>query len=56
MPTPEQWSTYFLLPKIKGHRDPFDRMIIWLAIKSGMTLLSTDSKFGEYNPHGLSVI
>lgn len=55
-PSPEQWSTYYLLSKIKDHRDPFDRMIIWLAIQSGMTLLSSDSKFGEYKPHGLSLI
>ncbi len=55
-PSSEQWSTYYLLPKIKDHRDPFDRMIIWLAIQSGMTLLSSDSKFDAYKPHGLSVI
>ena len=55
-PSPEQWSTYYLLPKIKDHRDPFDRMIIWLAIQSGMTLLSSDSKFDKYKPHGLSLV
>ena len=55
-PSPDQWSTYYLLPKIKGHRDPFDRMIIWLAIQTGMTLVSSDSKFSEYKPHGLNVV
>ena len=55
-PSPEQLSTYHLLPKIKDHNDPFDRMIIWLAIQSGMTLLSSDRKFGDYKPHGLDVI
>ena len=55
-PSAEQWSTYYLLPKIQGHRDHFDRMIVWLAIQSGMTLVSSDKKFGEYKPHGLSVI
>ena len=55
-PSPDQWSTYYLLPKIKGHRDPFDRMIIWLAIQTGMTLVSNDSKFSEYKPHGLNVV
>jgi PIN domain nuclease of toxin-antitoxin system len=55
-PSSKQWSTYYLLPKIKDHKDPFDRMIIWLAIQSDMTLLSSDSMFGEYKPHGLSVI
>jgi PIN domain nuclease of toxin-antitoxin system len=55
-PSPEQWSTYYLLPKIKDHRDPFDRMIIWLAIQSGMTLLSSDGNFDKYKPHGLSLV
>lgn len=55
-PSSEQWSTYYLLPKIKDHKDPFDRMIIWLAIESGMTLLSSDSTLGGYKPHGLNVI
>lgn len=55
-PSPEQWSTFYLLPKINNHKDPFERMIIWLAIQTGMTLLSSDSMFGKYKPHGLSVI
>jgi PIN domain nuclease of toxin-antitoxin system len=27
-PTPEQYVTYYLLPKIDDYKDPFDRMII----------------------------
>jgi PIN domain nuclease of toxin-antitoxin system len=54
-PTPEQFATYYLLPKIYKHKDPFDRMIIWQAIRSGLTLLSADKKFSEYKPHGLLV-
>ena len=55
-PTTEQYSAYYLLPKIKNHKDPFDRMIIWHAMQSGVTLLSSDLKFAEYKPHGLNVI
>lgn len=55
-PSPDQWSTYYLLPPIKDHKDPFDRMIIWLAIRSGMALLSSDSRMEEYRLHGLKVV
>ncbi len=38
------------------HKDPFDRMIIWQAIKGKMTLLSVDSKMDEYIEYGLKVL
>jgi PIN domain nuclease of toxin-antitoxin system len=55
-PTPEQYSTFHLLPNIPNHKDPFDRMIVWHALHSGMTLLSSDNKLAEYELHGLSII
>ncbi len=55
-PTPEQYATYHLLPKIDGHKDPFDRMIIWHAIQGGLTLISSDQKISDYKLHGLSTI
>jgi PIN domain nuclease of toxin-antitoxin system len=55
-PTPEQYATYHLLPKVDGHRDPFDRMIIWHAMQGGLTLISSDHKISEYKIHGLMVI
>lgn len=55
-PTNEQWSTFYLLPKMPGHKDPFDRMIIWLALNSGMTLVSSDNNLHEYKPQGLNFI
>jgi PIN domain nuclease of toxin-antitoxin system len=54
-PSPDQYASYFLLPKIDRHKDPFDRMIIWHAIQSGLTLVSSDSKMSEYKIHGLSL-
>jgi PIN domain nuclease of toxin-antitoxin system len=55
-PTTEQYSTFYLLPKLHGHKDPFDRMIVWHALNSGLTLISSDSKLHEYKPHGLTIV
>jgi PIN domain nuclease of toxin-antitoxin system len=38
------------------HRDPFDRIMIWQAIKSEYTFLSCDSKIKEYQKHGLKYL
>ncbi len=38
------------------HKDAFDRMIIWQAIKNNMVLLSKDSKMIEYKKAGLELI
>jgi|SRR5208282_2214723 len=55
-PTPEQYATYYQLPKIDGHKDPFDRMIIWHAIQNGAKLVSSDRKISDYKLHGLAVV
>jgi len=55
-PTPEQYVTYYLLPKMDKHKDPFDRMIIWQAIQDGLTLLSSDGQLSNYKIHGLKLI
>ncbi len=39
----------------KDHKDPFDRMIIWQAVTSEMTLLSVDSKMNAYEEYGLKL-
>lgn len=38
------------------HKDSFDRMIIWQAIRNDMTLLSKDGKTSEYEKFGLQLI
>jgi PIN domain nuclease of toxin-antitoxin system len=38
------------------HRDPFDRMLIWEAISSDMTLLSADTTIDTYQAEGLKTI
>ena len=38
------------------HRDPFDRMIIWQAIRGEMTLISKNSKLPAYQKFDLSLL
>ncbi len=38
------------------HKDTFDRLIIWQAIKNNMILLSKDSWMSEYKKFGLDLI
>jgi len=54
-PTTEQYSSFYLLPTINKHKDPFDRMIIWHSIESGLTLISSDKQMSEYKIHGLNL-
>lgn len=53
--TPETsyFASFHRLPQVKGHRDPFDRMLIWQAVQSDFTLLSHDRQLAGYNIHGL---
>ena len=38
------------------HKDPFDRMIVWLSIRHGMTLVSRDRRMKAYEKYGLNLI
>lgn len=49
----EELVSSYRLPK--EHKDPFDRIIIWQAIKNEMILLSADSKMDYYSNHGLVI-
>jgi len=40
----------------KGHKDPFDHMIISHAITEDMTLVSSDSRFPFYRRQGLKLL
>jgi PIN domain nuclease of toxin-antitoxin system len=35
------------------HKDPFDRMIVWQAIRQGFTLITKDAGLRVYQAHGL---
>jgi PIN domain nuclease of toxin-antitoxin system len=45
-------ASFYKLPKL-GHKDPFDRLLIWQAIQQKMTLISNDKSFAEYSEYGL---
>ena len=46
-------STFYKLPRL--HKDPFDRMLIWQAIREGLILVSCNKTFSDYENCGLSV-
>jgi PIN domain nuclease of toxin-antitoxin system len=45
-------ANFYRLPK-QFHKDPFDRMIIWLAIQKKFILISKDNQFNTYSKYGL---
>jgi len=45
-------ANFYRLPK-QPHKDPFDRMIIWLAIQKRLILISKDNQFSAYSKYGL---
>ena len=53
-PTAQESASSYQLPKTH-HKDPFDRMIVWQAIRQSMVLISKDSKLPEYERFGLKV-
>ncbi|HBC89407.1 MAG TPA: PIN domain nuclease [Lentisphaeria bacterium] len=53
--SPETVSTFYKLPKT-DNKDPFDRLIAWEAIKSGMILVSRDKAFESYGKFGLRTL
>ena len=38
------------------HKDPFDRMLIWLAIRKHLVLITKDKAFDAYAGYGLQTI
>jgi len=50
----ESLITSYQLPHL--HKDPFDRMLFWEAIRDGFTLLSVDAESEAYTESGLHVL
>jgi PIN domain nuclease of toxin-antitoxin system len=48
--------TFHQLPKIGKHRDPFDRMLVWQAIREDLVLISRDRAMSAYESCGLSLV
>lgn len=44
------------LPKSAGHRDPFDRMLMWQCLSLGHTLVSRDRKLTAETVPGLRIL
>lgn len=51
----EDAASFYHLPRM-SHKDPFDRMIIWQAIREKMVLISKDSKISAYEQFGLKAL
>lgn len=49
-------STFHQLPRIGKHRDPFDRMLVWQAIREDLVLISRDRAMEAYEACGLSLV
>ncbi len=43
-------SKYNTVPLFENHRDPFDRLIIAVALFENFTIISSDDKFKMYRP------
>jgi len=41
---------------VDGHKDPFDRALVWSAISEKLTLVSCDQKLSAYQLQGLSLL
>ena len=53
--SPDDAATVHRLERLE-HKDPFDRILIWQAIRRNCTLISKDSSFKKYNRLGLQVL
>ena len=45
--------TFFKLPIQTGHKDPFDRLLIWQAIENNLIFITKDKKIEQYRENGL---
>lgn len=48
-------SSYHLL-NASYHKDPFDRMLIWQAMRNNYTLITEDKQISKYRSEGLLVL
>ena len=54
--SPEDASTFHHLPRTE-HKDPFDRMLIWQAVRGSHTLVTQDSGIRRaYRAHRLATL
>ncbi len=46
----------YQLSQVDQHKDPFDKLLIWLCINHNYTLVSTDTQLEPYKKHNLKWI
>ncbi len=49
-------ASFYKLPQVSNHKDPFDRIIIWKCINDNIILISQDRKISQYKDNGLKTI
>ncbi len=49
-------ASFTQLPVDPQHRDPFDRMLVWQALRLGYTLVSRDRKIDRSSQNGLRIL
>lgn len=53
--SPEESASSYNL-SLTTHKDPFDRILIWQAIKRDYTFISKDARINEYKNDGLKIL
>lgn len=53
--TTEQLAGSHRLEYVGSHRDPFDRLLVWQCITSGMKLMTADEEVQDYAAVGLQL-
>jgi len=53
--TADEAAAFHTLPR-DLHKDPFDRMLAWQAIRRGMSLISCDSALAVFGAYGLRLL
>ncbi|MEP6885901.1 MAG: type II toxin-antitoxin system VapC family toxin [Gammaproteobacteria bacterium] len=51
-PSAEESAGFHRLPRVQ-HKDPFDRMLVWLCLQRRWTLITRDRHLGDYRSLGL---
>ncbi len=49
------YATFYKLPNTI-HKDPFDRLLIWEAIRKDYAMLTQDKRFKNYETYGLKLL
>ncbi len=49
--TTQHIETYHAIPLLENHRDPFDRLLLAIAMSENMPIISADANFVHYISH-----